>query len=314
MRPLRIKRGRDGAHYHIMTRTAQKQFLFKDDTIKEWIYKKILRLASIYYVTLRAVTVLDNHYHIVLTIGKPVANLEDLKARWIRAESQKKQPRPWREWLAPRWHMRLSDLSEFAKDLNQSTASHVNHVLQKSGHLWGGRFKSVLVDNNRGLLAAMAYVEMNPVRAGLCRSPKDYRWCSVGRYEQGGPRNAGVTIPPLPGFGQLKSGWKYQKAFSLFMDHLAQLYAGKESHFPCEIAELETVVGRMDPTAVLDLVKTRTKWLTQSVILGGESFCKGVIQRFDLQLGSCAIKPFALPAGLFNSRQRAGPDFESANP
>ncbi len=120
MRPLRIKSARDGAYYHIMTRTVQQLFLFSDDAVKEWIYLKIHQLASIYYITLHSVSVLSNHYHVVLSVGKPERDDLDLQARWERAEGFKKRPKPWCEWLARGWHEKLGDLSEFAKELNQS--------------------------------------------------------------------------------------------------------------------------------------------------------------------------------------------------
>ncbi|MCP4407102.1 MAG: hypothetical protein GY807_04950, partial [Gammaproteobacteria bacterium] len=78
-------------------------------------------------------------------MGKPERDDLDLQARWERAESFKKRPKPWCEWLARGWHEKLGDLSEFAKELNQSTAIYINGRRGKHGHLWGDRFKSVLV-------------------------------------------------------------------------------------------------------------------------------------------------------------------------
>ena len=55
---------------------------------------------------------------------------------------------------------------------------YVNRLEGRTGTLWEGRFKSSPIDNNRYLLACCRYVEMNPVFAGICEEPADYRWSS----------------------------------------------------------------------------------------------------------------------------------------
>jgi len=157
MRPSRIKSERDGANYHVMARTVRQLFLLDAET-KDWINDRIIWLASIYHVTLRSVTILDNHYHIVLTMSKPKRDDLELQSLWDRAEQRKARPKPWQPLEAPRWHERLSDLSEFAKELNQSVAIYVNGRTSHHGHLWQDRITSVLIDDGRGLLATMAYV------------------------------------------------------------------------------------------------------------------------------------------------------------
>ena len=219
MRPLRLKLARDGARYHIMTRTVQQLLLLEEDEVKEWIYKQVLWLANIYYVTLHSISIMGNHYHIVLSVGKPDRDDLDLEKRWKMAECVKSRPKKWQDWAAEEWHKRLADLSEYAKELNQSVAAYVNRRSGKHGHVWGDRFKSVIIEDGRGTLAAMTYCEMNPVRAGLCKSPLEYRWCSVGRYFQGGAEAAGVTVPKMQGFAVLSSEKQRQKAFSLFVEH-----------------------------------------------------------------------------------------------
>jgi len=49
---------------------------------------------------------------------------------------------------------------------------------------WAERFKSVLLEGGEALAAVAAYIELNPVRAGLCADPKDYRYCGFGRLKQ----------------------------------------------------------------------------------------------------------------------------------
>jgi len=307
MRPSRIKSTRDGARYHIMARTVRKLFLF-DDEIKDWIYDRIFWLASIYHVTLHSVAVLDNHYHIVLTMSKPERDDSELERLWDRAEERKARVKPWQPGEAPRWHERLCDLSEFAKELNQSVAVYVNDRTGFRGCLWGDRFTSVLVDDGRGLLATMAYTELNCVRAGICASPSEYRWCSMGHGGDSGLEER-VIVPALPGLTQLKSAKKRQRAFYYFVEVQANRQAGNESDFPCDMEELEQVLEDMEQQEIQDLISNRSRWLTRSLILGSADFCQQAILKFKLQ-SPAGKGPFPLREDLFNTRERAGPGFQ----
>jgi len=304
MRKSRLLLPRDGTSYHIMARTAQQEKLLEDPTIKEWMYKYIAWLGSIYYVTLHSIAILDNHYHIVLSMRQQERDDKDLETRWNRAESVKRRVKPWEESRAEEWHRRLGDLSSFAKELNQMTATYVNHRNKKKGHLWGERFKSVLVEDGLGLLATMLYVELNPVRAGLCKSPREYRWCSTGRFHYGGASAAGVTVPKVQGFN-LSGESQRQRAFDLYLQHLVLQKMGKESNYPHEIAELEKMVASYGVKDIGALVLRRTHWLTASLILGSKAFCKDIITRKNLRTSiDDDCEPFALPYGLYNQRKR----------
>ena len=138
----RIKPRKDGALYHVMSRTAQQLFLFSPETIRSWIYQRILDLAGVYYVSLHAVCVLENHYHVVLSMQLPELVDRDLEARFNRYKDLLSKPRPWWEWeteVATDWYRRLTDLSSFMKDLNQSIAAYVNAKNDKKGAVVGDR-------------------------------------------------------------------------------------------------------------------------------------------------------------------------------
>ena len=307
-RHCRIQHERDGMFYHVMTRTVQKAMLFEDPFIKEWIYRKILWLSSIYFVDLHAIAVMGNHYHIVLAVRKPALDPTELQKRFEALQRSRSYSKKWYEWRAKPWHAKLTNLSEFMKELNETVARYLNFKNQTRGHVWGDRFKSVLIEDGRGLLTCMAYVELNGVRAGLCAKPTDYRWCSVGRYHQGGPKEAGVSIPKLPGFENLKSQAQRQKGFALYVNYLAENAEGEQTQIPDEYKELAALVDRVDVGDIAKLVLRRTRWLSMSLILGSEGFCSEMIARFGLQPGRYhGPRPFDLGGALYNGRQRAGP-------
>jgi len=100
------------------------------------------------------------------------------------------QPAELDRYLAS-FHARMYDVSAFMKLLKQRFSLWYNARHQRHGTLWEERFKSVLVDGaGKALVTMAAYIDLNAVRAGIVRDPKDYRWCSYGEAVAGLPRAA----------------------------------------------------------------------------------------------------------------------------
>jgi len=76
-------------------------------------------------------------------------------------------------------------LSLMMRSLSSRYAQHVNHVHQRTGSLWGGRFKSSIVDSEHYLLTCYRYIELDPVRSGLVTDPANYPWSSYGCHARG---------------------------------------------------------------------------------------------------------------------------------
>jgi len=76
-------------------------------------------------------------------------------------------------------------LAEVMKGINLSYAQHFKRRYDHIGHFWQDRFKSILISKDRYLLACGSYVELNPVRAGLVKDPRDYRLSSYNSYAYG---------------------------------------------------------------------------------------------------------------------------------
>ena len=85
-----------------------------------------------------------------------------------------------------RFTYRMHDLSEFMKGFMQRYTQWHNRVHKRSGHLWEDRFKSVIVEDGVAAKTMAAYIDLNPVRAGMVKDPADYRWSSYGEAIGGG--------------------------------------------------------------------------------------------------------------------------------
>ena len=147
--------------------------------------------------------VMSNHYHILLEVPKrpdvlPTAEelLEMLKGLeckddYARTKAQLELFRAVKDGdgekaLLERFFRRMWDVSWFNRLLKQRFSAWYNHRTGRNGTLWEERFKSVLVDGcGEALLTIAAYIDLNPVRAGMTQDPKEYRWCGYGEAVAG---------------------------------------------------------------------------------------------------------------------------------
>ena len=78
----------------------------------------------------------------------------------------------------------MSNLSEFIREIKVGFARYYNRHHNRRGYFWGDRFKSVIVDKGETLVNCLAYIDLNPLRAGLVERPEEYRWNSIGYHLQ----------------------------------------------------------------------------------------------------------------------------------
>ena len=90
-----------------------------------------------------------------------------------------------------RYTYRMHDLSEFMKTLMQRFTKWFNRTHARTGNLWEDAFKSVIVEDGMAAKTMAAYIDLNPVRAGMVKDPADYRWSSYGEAIGGGPKGNG---------------------------------------------------------------------------------------------------------------------------
>ena len=132
----------NNASYHIMVRGNQKQITF----IEEEDFAKYLDLLRHYKreygFKLYGYCLMSNHVHLVLAVKNGI------------------------------------DLSKIMQGLNQAYTIWFNKKYKKVGHLWQGRYKSMVIQKNKYMLDCLEYVELNPIRANISKSPFEYPWSS----------------------------------------------------------------------------------------------------------------------------------------
>lgn len=190
-------------YYHCVSRCVRQSFLCGEDPTtsksyehrREWVEKKIQALTHIYCIDVCAYAVMSNHYHLVLHINRNKAlelSLDAVIERWSHGH---KLPVLIQRWLDKGlktkaeedkcleiievWRERLWSLSWFMKELNYDIACKANQEDQCSGHFWESRFKSQALLDEKALAAAMTYVDLNPIRAGIAKSPESSDFTSI---------------------------------------------------------------------------------------------------------------------------------------
>ncbi|AUI86172.1 transposase [Vibrio azureus] len=190
-------------YYHCISRCVRRSFLCGYDQQtnacfehrRGWIEKRLLQLAQVFCIDVCAYAIMSNHYHVVLHVNSTLADtlsLHQVAARWL---SLHRTPELIRRFLSgdtlsepelacckemiEQWRTRLTSISWFMKLLNQHIAFKANQEDECKGHFWEGRFKSQALLDEKALAAAMAYVDLNPVRANLANTPEESEFTSV---------------------------------------------------------------------------------------------------------------------------------------
>ena len=281
---------------HVVTRTAGQEILFGDD--ERECFRKIL-FKQLKFSGLRALAwcLMGNHLHLLLALPDKEKALDDwseddfiARLSVFRDETSTRLTLGDVEMfrrnghadgvaeIAARVRERLFNLSVFMKELKQRMTLAYNFGHGRSGTLWEGRFKCALVEGADALRAVAAYIDLNPVRAGLVERPEDYRWCSYAAA-LGGMKlaRAGLVSAISPG---KKIGWA--KAAERYREYLfgvgREVKGGKtpdgyvKSTGGFTQREIEAVMAAGGKLTMAQVLRCRVRYFTDGVVLGSQEF------------------------------------------
>lgn len=204
--------------YHTISRVVDRRLVFERDEKEH--FRKLMRMQEQFTgCRVLAYCLMGNHFHLLLEVPprpeaglsvesldrglfaerlagiyKPgvVAEILHLLDQALKATdgSEASRLRVTEEIAGP-YLLRMHDLSEFMKGLLQRFTRWFNRRHERVGTLWENRFKSVIVESGTPARAVAAYIDLNPVRAGICTDPADYRWSGYGEAVGAGAGTVG---------------------------------------------------------------------------------------------------------------------------
>ncbi len=178
------------------------------------------------------------------------------------------------EGQIPYFREKWGSLSEYVKEVKQGFSRFYNKIHHRKGFFWSERFKSVIVDNGETLINCLAYIDLNPIRAGISDKPEAYRWCSLGYHVQGTNRQSFLSLD----FGLREFGVKDEKArlryYRRFVYKKGDLKTAEKER------EKDFEIGG------IDRFRYRTRYFTDSGIIGTKAFVARNYQVFKHHFSS----------------------------
>jgi REP element-mobilizing transposase RayT len=216
-RPLRINY--PGAFYHVTCRGNERKNIFADDRDRSMFLDNLKTSIGIYQVQVHAYVLMSNHFHMIVETPK-------------------------------------GNLSELMRHFNISYTAAYNRRHNRVGHLYQGRFKSILIDADNYLLEFSRYVHLNPVRLASykkrdgCETIKDlerYHCSSLGGYVSAAQKQFWMTYDMVLGY----VGGSRRKYREFVIEGIRRGY-----ETPWEAVKGQVVLGKED---FVERVKTRMK-------------------------------------------------------
>ncbi len=286
-----------GGFYHVISRVVGRERLLREEADREQ-FRHIMRGMEA-FSGCRVLTwcVLFNHFHILLEVP-PCQEVDDIelvrrmgciyKAEKVEAFAQELarlreagQGKYAEQWRAP-YVKRMYDLAEFVKTVKQRMTMAYNKRHNRLGTLWTERYKSVLVEGEVGALKkTAAYIDLNPVRAGLVSDPRDYRFSGYGEAV-GGVEQAREGLGWVVGGGP--SDWsevsgEYRQLLYLCGKERGLAADGGPVRPGFSEEQVATVVAVKGRLTLNEALRCRSRYFTDGVVLGSRSFVDAVFQR-----------------------------------
>ncbi|HEY1050974.1 MAG TPA: transposase [Prosthecobacter sp.] len=291
--------------YHVMSRTNGGEIRF-DEVEKEALRRVIWRMAEFCGVKVVTYCIMGNHFHLLAEVphretwlqrfagpegearlfehlrvlyskaylGLLREDLKDLRERGMASLAQER---------IDALKKRFCDLSLFVKEVKERFSRWYNKRHGRRGTLWMDRFKSVLVEGKGEALRTMAaYIDLNPLRAGLAKDPKDYRWCGYAEA-LGGSRRAQRGL--CKALGKPVDGWKtagaaeaYRRLLHVDGREVRDAQNKKVVRRGVNVEKARAVLAEGGKLSTAELLKLRVRYFTDGVILGSQAFVEEVFQ------------------------------------
>ena len=291
--------------YHCISRFVHGLFIFGTSGGRcaeaEEFLSLMRRWAAFCGIRILDYVLMANHFHLLCEVPEPKPLTESELLERIKAGYGSKRVEALQEQLARfaqqpdgveqskrlfDFYLRqMNDLSIFMKKLKGYFAQQYNRRHKRHGTLWSERFKSVLLEGGPAVAAIAAYIDLNPVRAGLCEDPKDYRYCGYAEAIAKGSATALeglrtiLNLPPSASRDEVET--EYRKRL-----YLKGAVASENKPPAFDLAKAQKVVEQEKGELSLgERLRCKIRYFSDGVILGSHSFVETHYQRLKEKFG-----------------------------
>jgi putative transposase len=312
--PRRLVRSQTESFYHCISRVVDRNRSMREAE-KRHFHRLMRRIEEFCGVQVVTYCLMENHFHLLVRVPCRQSMLEQepltetrlrellpliyegRQLREARQELDRAAVSSTPQWLAQileRYSARRYSLSVFLKELKQRYTRWHNRKHQRVGTLWEHRFRSVLVEGDEtALLTIAAYIDLNPVRAGLVSDPKDYHWCgyaeAVAGDDSGGGENSAreglSAIVERTSFGvNRRVTWRGAAAryrvllFGQGEQRDADEKTGAAERLGMSREEVEAVLERGGELSVSEILRCKVRYLSEGAAIGSGEFLERVFE------------------------------------
>jgi len=280
------------AVYHVMSRTALDGYVL-GDVEKDFLVNHIRWLAKVYFTEVLGFCIMGNHFHLLIRIepggDKSVDEIRKRFEIYYGEDDKRELSKEMIPVLKEKW----GTLAEFVKEIKQGFSRFYNRRHHRKGFFWSERFKSVIVDNGETLINCLAYIDLNPIRAGIAKKPEEYRWCSLGYHVQTKNRDRFLSTD----FGLKEFFYESEKVRLAHYRRFVYVKGGIGGAQKTEVGSQKSE-GNYKELSEVDRFRYRTRYFTDSGIIGTKEFVSRVYQDFKGYFSSKHEKRPKLVQGL----------------
>ncbi len=284
----------EGCYYHLYNRIAccKGEHPFSDSD-KEYGFKLLQNLCDYFLIEVISAAWMGNHFHLVVYAPGPdeLPPLEVIVKRhnnYYKSMQKGGKFNPRNPVISlnnkeqcRKVALKMIDISQFMSAYQRQFSCVYNETRNRTGQLWGGRFKNTILEKINALAACVVYVELNSVRAGLKNDPADYNFTTWGRYCRSGRHmfynNFVKHMKPNITTGDT-SKWTDAELFAFFRGELARIITADAGASSKEIYAARDKARQKESMHVRFL--QRTRHFTDGVILGSKMFIRQTGCRF----------------------------------
>jgi len=333
MRRLKAPVGHRVAYYHCLSRVVNRDFVFEAPEREEFV-RFMREYEAFCGVRVLTYCILSNHFHILLEVPERprelpsseelIEKLKGLSGTSMSAGAARQQLEMFRQagdeagerQFRERLYALMWDVSAYMKLLKQRFTQWFNRQRGRRGTLWEERFRSVLVEGAGAALATMAaYIDLNPVRAGMVSDPKEYRWCGYGEAAAGDRRaRQGLRAVIAGGERVAEERETPGKALAKYRVWLFGQGEANEGTTPegkplrkgFTREEVKAELLRRGRLAVAEYLRLRVRYFADGAVLGSRGFVDGIFgamrERFGGQRKDGARRMRGLEGEMYTAR------------